>query len=257
MRELERAALVANWTTPDSVTIVRPGWFQIITPSSPHRWHNRVVESVMTDEDAPSTIADVSAHYRTLGVDFSWRVGPNARPRDLGALLARQGMVATELVGMVAEVSRLDAELEPSTTIERVGPHNVGDYVGASAAGFGNDAAQAASLRADMDRHVADPGTRCEFFLARVSGEPAGTAALFPVSDDSSYLLGGSVAPAFRKRGIYRALVAGRARVLRARGVRLATIWALAETSAPICRRLGFETVCSAQLFTWPERASR
>jgi GNAT superfamily N-acetyltransferase len=255
VRELDRAAAVANWRRPDSVIVECPGWVQITTPSSKGRWHNRVVESVMTREEAPKRISEVIAHYRALGVDFSWRVGPNAAPANLGKLLASHGMVPSELVGMAAQVSRLDIHLETGITIERVGPHNVEDYVSASAAGWNNDTATTAALLADMQRTLSDPDNTCLFFLARHDSEPAGAGALWPVSERSAYFLGSSVAPDFRGRGVYRALVAERIVCLRALGVPLATIWALADTAAPICQQLGFESLCTAQLYTWPTPA--
>jgi hypothetical protein len=202
VRELDRAAAVANWRRPDSVIVERPGWFQITTPSSKGRWHNRVVESVMTREEAPCRISDVIAHYRALGVDFSWRVGPSSAPSGLGELLASHGMVEAALVGMVAEVSRLSVSLEPGITVERVGPHNVEDYVRASAAGWNNDAPSTAALLADMQRTLSDPDSACEFFVARCRGEPAGAGALWPVSARSGYFLGGSVAPKLRSFGV-------------------------------------------------------
>ncbi|AKU95848.1 acetyltransferase, GNAT family [Labilithrix luteola] len=252
VHELERAAAVANWRRPDSVVDERPGWFQITTPSSKGRWHNRVVESVMTREEAPRRISEVIAHYRALGVDFAWRVGPSAAPSDLGEILANHGMVPTELVGMAAQVSRVSVSIEPRITVERVGLHNVVDYVHASAAGWNNDPATAASLLADMQRTLADPDNDCQFFVAYCDGEPAGSGALWPVSARSEYFLGSSVAPKFRGLGVYRALVAARITEMRSRGVPLATIWAMQDTSAPICQRLGFEALCKARIYAWP-----
>jgi GNAT superfamily N-acetyltransferase len=231
-RELDRAAAVANWRRHDSVIVERPGWFQITTPSSKGRWHNRVVESVMTRQEAPRRISHVIAHYRALGVDFSWRVGPSSAPSDLAEMLASHGMVPTEVVGMAAQVSRLSVSLEPGITVERVGPHNVEDYVRASAAGWNNDAPTTAALLADMQRTLSDPDNTCQFFVARYNGEPAGSGALWPVSARSEYFLGSSVVPKFRGSGVYRAMVAERIRTLRARGVPLATIWALREGAA-------------------------
>ena len=55
-------------------------------------------------------------------------------------------------------------------------------------------------------------------------------------------LYGGGVEPAYRGKGIYRALVAARADEARRRGYRYLTVDA-ADTSAPILARLGFEAL--------------
>jgi GNAT superfamily N-acetyltransferase len=55
-------------------------------------------------------------------------------------------------------------------------------------------------------------------------------------------LYGGGVAPAFRGKGIYRALVAVRAQEARRRGYRYLMVDA-AAASAPILARLGFEAL--------------
>lgn len=206
----------------------------------------------MTQEEAARRVSEVIANYRALGADFAWRVGPSSAPSELGEILTSHGMVPTELVGMAIQTSRLSISIEPRITVERVGLHNVEDYVHASAAGWNNDAATAASLLADMQRTLSDPENTCQFFVAYCDGEPAGSGALWPVSERSEYFLGSSVAPKFRGLGVYRALVAARIEDMRARGIPIATIWAMQDTSAPICQRLGFEALSKARLYAWP-----
>ena len=67
----------------------------------------------------------------------------------------------------------------------------------------------------------------------------------------SGYLLGSSVVPEFRGRGVYRALVAARVAALREMRRPLVTIHALSHSSAPICTRLGFESVCELRGYAW------
>ena len=62
---------------------------------------------------------------------------------------------------------------------------------------------------------------------------------------------GCAVLPAYRRRGIYRALLAHRLAELHAREVPLALVWARASTSASTCLKLGFEQVTSADFFQW------
>jgi len=63
--------------------------------------------------------------------------------------------------------------------------------------------------------------------------------------DDLGFFLGEErELPPFRKRGLYRAMVAARLAHARAHGIPLATSHAREATSAPILAALGFDTVC-------------
>lgn len=76
-----------------------------------------------------------------------------------------------------------------------------------------------------------------------------------PGSDFAS-LWGGSTLAAWRGRGIYRALVAARARLAVARGVTYLQVDA-SDDSAPILRRLGFTAVTTTTPYVWSPRTMR
>lgn len=63
-------------------------------------------------------------------------------------------------------------------------------------------------------------------------------------------LWGGSTLAAWRKRGIYRALISVRAQRAAARGVRYLEVDA-SDNSAPILRRLGFRAVTTTTPYVW------
>jgi predicted GNAT superfamily acetyltransferase len=52
-----------------------------------------------------------------------------------------------------------------------------------------------------------------------------------------------------RGRGVFRTLIAHRLASARAAGMGAATIQAFADTSAPICTRLGFESLGELRLY--------
>jgi GNAT superfamily N-acetyltransferase len=95
---------------------------------------------------------------------------------------------------------------------------------------------------------LTEPARRHHLFIARHEGTAAAIGS-YVALERSAYLNGGVVLPAFRGRGLYRALVHARLRDAHARGLALATSVARAETSAPILASLGFETVCSFTFF--------
>ncbi|MGD0246407.1 MAG: hypothetical protein ABSB59_39600 [Streptosporangiaceae bacterium] len=85
--------------------------------------------------------------------------------------------------------------------------------------------------------------------ITRIASAPADTA-VFAVSDEAG-LWGGSTLAAWRRRGIYRALVAIRAQRAAARGVRYLEVDA-SEASAPILRQLGFRAATTPYVWAPP-----
>ena len=77
----------------------------------------------------------------------------------------------------------------------------------------------------------------------------AGWLTLTPGSDFAG-LWGGSTLAAWRGRGIYRALVAARARLARAHGVRFLQVDA-SDDSRPILERLGFVAITTTTPYVW------
>jgi GNAT superfamily N-acetyltransferase len=73
---------------------------------------------------------------------------------------------------------------------------------------------------------------------------------VFRAGCDFAGLWGGSTLREWRGRGIYRALVAHRARLAAARGVRYLQVDA-SDDSAPILRRLGFRAVTTTTPYVW------
>ncbi len=67
---------------------------------------------------------------------------------------------------------------------------------------------------------------------------------------DFAGLWGGSTLAAWRRRGIYRALVARRAQLAAARGVKYLQVDA-SENSRPILERLGFVAVTTTTPYVW------
>lgn len=233
----------AHVPLPDTQVIDRPDWMQLVTPSLRDGGLNEVALAVLDEAEADAVIDRTIEGYRALGIRFRWSVGPDSRPLDLAERLARRGLERSETRGMFRSTSAVE-DVEPTAiTVEEVDLEGEPDFTQAMAEGWAMDSAPLARFhRAVLER--SDSPVR--LFLARWEGEPAGTAgqACF---ERSAYLMGGVVLPAFRGRGVYRALVASRLRDAASRGLSLATSHARSETSAPILERMGFSTLC-----TWP-----
>lgn len=88
--------------------------------------------------------------------------------------------------------------------------------------------------------------------VAYAGAEPVAAARVeLNAGSEFAGLWGGGTLPAFRRRGIFRALVAHRAALAAARGCRYVQVDAL-PTSAPILRRLGFVELARTTPYVHP-----
>ncbi|MGY4541622.1 GNAT superfamily N-acetyltransferase [Arthrobacter sp. UYNi723] len=106
-------------------------------------------------------------------------------------------------------------------------------------------------VAADLQHRLASDPENLVVFLAEASGEVVSAAWLeINPGTDFAGLWGGSTLPAWRGRGIYKALVSARAQVAAARGVKYLQVDASAD-SEPILRRLGFRAITTTTPFVW------
>lgn len=246
LREVLETPRRAFLPLPDTQVIERPGWLQLITPSLRQGGLNEVAYSALDEKDADAVIDETLEVYRRLGLRFRWNVGPDSRPADLAERLARRGLRRSEVLGMIRETAGVPAEAGGDVTVEEVDERTVEEYSRTMAAGWEMDPAPIIAFNRTV---LAHPDRRHLLFLARYRGVPAGTAGL-AVFERSVYQIGGVVLPAFRKRGLYRALVTARLRYAAGRNIPFATCHARADSSAPLLERLGFETICRFALFS-------
>lgn len=232
---------------PDMRVIERPGWKQLVTPSFARGGFNEVAHARLDEADVDRVIAETIEQYRQAGIAFRWTVGPDSAPADLAARLARAGLTPTTSAGM-ARATMPPVTAPALVEVSAVDARTVDAFTHVMAAGWGSDPGPLATAHAAI---LADGSRRHRLFLASVDGEPAG-AASYVAFPRAAYLLGAVVLEAFRRRGVYRALVAARLADARARGIELATTMARLDTSAPLLAKLGFVEVCRFTTFQPP-----
>lgn len=230
---------------PDTQVIERPGWLQLITPSLRQGGLNEVVHAVLSEAEADAVIDETLQDYARRGLRLRWTVGPGSAPADLAERLERRGLRRIEIRGLACLTAPLPAAARPApdagaVTVEEVDERSLGDFTAVMAAGWGMDPATLDPLNRVVLR---DPARRSRLLLARCDGAPAAVASMV-LLPRSAYFIGGVTLPAFRGRGLYRALCAERLRLAAAQGRALATTHAMADSSAPILARLGFVEVC-------------
>ncbi|MFG2467067.1 GNAT family N-acetyltransferase [Streptomyces canus] len=212
-----------------------------------HGW-NGVVWSDLDESSADKAIAEQIAYYTGLGREFEWKLYGHDLPFDLGQRLRAAGFTAEpEETLMIAEVADLTLDVEPPEGIrflpvtDRTGVDLVADV---HEKAFGTDSSRLrhqllARLQDDPDTVVA---------VVALAGDVPVSAARMELVPGTRFagLWGGGTVESWRGRGIYRALVAHRARAAVERGYRYLQVDALA-TSRPILERLGFEPLTITQ----------
>jgi GNAT superfamily N-acetyltransferase len=115
----------------------------------------------------------------------------------------------------------------------------VDEWVDAAVAGWGSPDSLREILQQDVLAALREQRHTFRYYSASVGSQVIGTGTL-RLCGSCGYLLGASVRPEFRGRGVYRALVATRAQTALHLGLGLMTAYAIAHTSAPILERVGF-----------------
>ena len=251
-REVFLAPVGSAIPAQDTRIIERPGWYQLITPSARSAAGNEVVFSQIAPADVDRVVVDTIADYAAHQLPFKWCLGPLTEPAGFAAVLERHGFDGTEVRGMYIDPTAWRSAAVPGVEIHEVTPDTLDEYIAAYRRGW-PDVVPSDGWRDDLLRTHATG--RFRYFTARVDGTPAGTAG-YILKPRSAYLVGGNVLPAYRGRGVYRALVDARLAQLAARGVRLATTQAREATSAPILERLGFATAYRTRIFRLADTAA-
>ena len=209
-----------------------------------------------TDQPVTHLLGEVLDHARAAGrPTLRWWVDERTRPRATEATLSAFGLEMVERLEVLA--LPVEAELPTPGDVTVV---EVTDRAGIELAGriqaevFAMSPPTEAQV-VDMVRSVSAPPEerliRC--YVGYVDGEPA-AAAGSTVDGDALRFWDGSVLPAYRGRGAYRALVARRLRDARTTSADFALVKAVDDTSAPILKRLGFQPYGEQRCWSTPVR---
>ena len=228
------------------------GWARLTTAAASSEFRNAVLRSRLEPEEADARIEETIAHFDALGTPFRWFVTPSTRPRDMGERLLRRGFrLAPVIAAMTARPGDFPRPDAPDMDVVDVGPAEADAWVDTLRRGWDMPPPAVARFRAEIEGGLAARPRRSFYFLARWRGEPAAEGSL-TLFDGYAHFDGSTTVPAYRRRGLYRALILARMAFLRTRGVGLVTNHCRADTSAPICARLGFEKACEFRAYRFP-----
>lgn len=216
-----------------------------------HGW-NGVVWSALDAASADAAIADQITCFSVLGREFEWKLYGHDQPLDLGRRLRDAGFTAqpeeTLMIGEAADLildDRLPDGIRVLPVTDRAGVDLVAEV---HAKAFGTDGSR---LRHQLlARLTADPDTVVA--VVALAGDTPVSAARMELVPGARFagLWGGGTVREWRGRGLYRALVAHRARAAAARGYRYLQVDAM-STSRPILERLGFEPLTTTTPYVY------
>jgi hypothetical protein len=203
---------------------------------------------------ADEEIAAQLAFFAASGRRFEWKLYDGDRPADLPDRLRHNGFTADEAEAlMIADIGDLDLALLPPPGVEIVEVHD--------AAGI------EALCRVTTEAFGHDTAGMGEGLLRKLQADPTGLSVLLAVAGEGpisgartefhhgtafASLWGGGTVPGWRGRGVYRSLVAYRARAAQARGFRYLRVDAL-PPSEPILSWLGFVRAGTTTPYQSPE----
>ncbi|MFD9569619.1 GNAT family N-acetyltransferase [Streptomyces sp. NPDC059982] len=234
----------------------------VVRQTAPGLGWNGVLWSDLDEATADAEIAAQVAHFASRppqegGGEFEWKLYSHDRPADLGERLRAAGFVPeppeTLLVARTAELAGLPVRPPEGITLRVVTDEaGVELMMEVHHRAFGT---RRPRIREQMLTLLRDEPDTIEAVLA-MAGEVPVSAARMEMRPGSPFagLWGGGTDPEWRGRGIYRLLVAHRARVAAARGIPYLQVDA-SDDSRPILERLGFGVLGVTTPYIWPASA--
>lgn len=202
-------------------------------------------------------VAGAVDHYRAAPAgevveQVEWKTRGHDHAPGLHEALVSHGFEPQETESiMIGDAARLavDVALPEGVTLRRVTAEDDVRAMSATADAVFGDPVSAARADALLRRLVLDDGM--ELWVAEAGGAIVSTGRLEPVAGTAfAGIWGGATLPAWRGRGIYRALTAARARSALRRGRTLIHSDST-EHSRPILERSGLAKVSTTTPYTW------
>jgi hypothetical protein len=258
-RHVLDAAAARQWCPDGAVEVLTddyrliryPGW--ALDPAFPAA---QVTRS-RSERTAAELIAEVAGQVRQWGKPgVAWWVSSATLPPDTEAALRAAGGKQIDAVQILARELTGDEAGLPGpgdVSVELVaGERTFRAASMVTVRGWGRKEPTEAVLAREYAGAVTDLAAWSSFrVLASVRGEPAAVGGC-TLRGEVAHLWGAVTLPEYRRRGAYRAVLAGRLRLAGAHGATLALVRGRAETSGPILLRAGFAVYSEERCYWLP-----
>jgi ribosomal protein S18 acetylase RimI-like enzyme len=215
--------------------------------------YNTILFWQLGADEVDRGVAEQTDYFRRRGEAVEWKVYGHDGPPNLTVALAAHGFEPEEpetfmIFDLVTAAADLAAPEDVAVRRVRT-PGDLDVYVDVSSRAFGSGPKAGTE---SLARRLFEPDGDMFAFLASVDGIAAAGGRLeLPPDRAFASMWGGGTDPAFRRRGLFRALVAERAALARSRGYSFLSVDAK-ETSRPILERLGFIAMTSVTAWILP-----
>jgi GNAT superfamily N-acetyltransferase len=208
--------------------------------------------SALDESCADAEIADQVSYFAQRGQSFEWKLYDYDQPADLAGRLLAAGFTPDEeetlMVAAVADVPTAAALPDGVRLRPVTGEAGVGLLIDVHEQVFGGDHSR---LRRSLLAQLETAPGQLAMVVAMADDQPVCSARIeFLPGTDFASLWGGGTLPAWRRKGIYRALVAYRAGLAAARGYRFLQVDASAD-SRPVLQHLGFVALARTTPYVW------
>lgn len=212
---------------------------------------NFILYHQLEEGEMDAVIQAQIADLAPLGQPFTWKLYDHDRPIALRERLLAHGFEEDPEPGAIMVLDLQKAPLppvSPEADIRRIEQASgIEDVIAVEEQVWGGSFAW---MRQRLGAHLQHPGY-LSLYVAYVDDVPAASAwSYFHENSHFASLWGGSTVPAYRRRGLYSALLATRMAEATDRGVPYLVIEA-GEMSGPIVARHGFELLTTVRDFEW------
>jgi N-acetylglutamate synthase-like GNAT family acetyltransferase len=213
-------------------------------------WVNTIGQAALSSGQLDETTRLLDEVFGPERLSYGWVVSPHSKPRELGALLAGDGLelfheyVAMRLEEYPDQLRATTLQIREATSVDLGALETLiekGFSVPASAAQYFARSHFFGSKRMTLRCYLVWDGDRDNVVSY-------GAAHIIP-EFQTMFLSGAATLPEYRGRGAYQALLKVRIDLARRLGVPNVLVEADMSTSAPICQRLGFRPFAKVQLF--------
>ncbi|OAB30635.1 hypothetical protein PMSD_19075 [Paenibacillus macquariensis subsp. defensor] len=180
------------------------------------------------------------------GNPFSWLIGPSSTPTNLRLKLESKGLIYyNRMLGMVLDDLNVSVSINSEIDIVQVSTEEAAEYSQIFASSFG----MGMSPEAIQFTFISSRNTRIYLAFSKQSDIPIGFASMTYISSEYVLLGGSAVSEAWRGNRVYKTLVKRRLNDAKLLGRTKVLIQAFEDTSAPMCKKLGFYQICDFDIY--------